>query len=194
MQNFASPEAKFCNLFFKPQTRFPLAPAELRLKPVRVFGMVRGLKSRAGILPAHWNGLRRVISPLPRQAGSDVLRYQRPSAFIRHARARRLPSPMNLARQKTCKTLLQVKQKFVLADGLHIVRHCFGTRTDVELHVNAAGMGVHRACADAKRIGDFIEREAARQQRQHFPFARRKNARIQLVRLRTLNPNSEVER
>ena len=75
MQNFASPEAKYCNLFFTPQTRFPLAPAELRLKPVRVFGMVRGLKSRAGILPAHWNGLRRVISPLPRQAGSAVLPF-----------------------------------------------------------------------------------------------------------------------
>ena len=59
------------------------------------------------------NGAPLTSAKSPTSCESTVLRYQRQSAFTRRARARRLPSSMNLARQKTCKTLLHLKQSFV---------------------------------------------------------------------------------
>jgi len=119
----------------------------------------RGWKSRAGILPARWNSLRRLFPPCPDrlEALSYVISVHQRSSAVKNLcdplRSRRLcvenefgsagqadfeiGAPiwirdrlealfyvisghqrlrylMNLVRQKTCKTLLQVKQSFVI--------------------------------------------------------------------------------
>jgi hypothetical protein len=67
MQNFASGEAKFCHPFGASSRKRASRSrgSGVALKPVRVLCVVCGLKSRAGILPAHLNGLRRLFPPCP---------------------------------------------------------------------------------------------------------------------------------
>jgi hypothetical protein len=67
MQNFASGEAKFRHPFGASSRKRASRSrvSGVALKPIRVLRVVRGLKSRAGILPAHWNGLRRLFPHRP---------------------------------------------------------------------------------------------------------------------------------